>query len=543
MKKLLLTLAAAATVFAASAAPTQLNKVWTKQIVNAFPADKTEFSAKVAVDAAGNVIAAGAYNQDFTLGTTEMTAVGTGAYLAKYNLAGELAWAVGFEGSATVTAIETAPDGTIFVAGSYADEVVFGSVDGNSITKEGMMIDGAPTEKQNAAFIAKYASSGNILAVETFIPAMHEETAAHLDDWDGMPYLFSDGDIYFEIKQIKFDSDKLYISAVYTGLTSAVGLTFAAPYVQYAFFMYQDVPAASIFTLNTDLSAATEIAKVAYSGANNDGVESTSTCWNARFDVADGSVFAAFAATGAIAITSQNGKETVNAEGPAFIYTLFDNNGLSKNKTIAATPSSTVADNSFALVSFSGDNVVVAGRIFTSETVNETEIEHRNIFAANFDIAAFDIKDIKTYEAIDGDITYTVVSSAALLSSGEIYINTLGYYNTTKVEGEETLYRKGDFAGKVKSFVYTDNAFAPATAVADAYAVAAAGEYVAFGQIAETGADFSLYTSKLSGISDIVVEDADAPAVYYNLYGIQVANPENGIYIVRRGSKVSKVVK
>ncbi len=47
-----------------------------------------------------------------------------------------------------------------------------------------------------------------------------------------------------------------------------------------------------------------------------------------------------------------------------------------------------------------------------------------------------------------------------------------------------------------------------------------------------------------SGIEDIVtdetIEGSDAPAVYYNLQGVQVKNPENGIYIVRRGNKVTK---
>lgn len=47
-----------------------------------------------------------------------------------------------------------------------------------------------------------------------------------------------------------------------------------------------------------------------------------------------------------------------------------------------------------------------------------------------------------------------------------------------------------------------------------------------------------------SGIEDIVsdFEDAaeEAPAVYYNLQGVQVENPTKGIYVVRRGNKVSK---
>ncbi len=45
----------------------------------------------------------------------------------------------------------------------------------------------------------------------------------------------------------------------------------------------------------------------------------------------------------------------------------------------------------------------------------------------------------------------------------------------------------------------------------------------------------------VSGIYDIAVDEADnAPAVYYNLQGVQVANPENGVYIVRRGNKGTK---
>ena len=42
-----------------------------------------------------------------------------------------------------------------------------------------------------------------------------------------------------------------------------------------------------------------------------------------------------------------------------------------------------------------------------------------------------------------------------------------------------------------------------------------------------------------SGIENIKVEETVAP-VYYNLQGVKVANPANGIYIVKRGAKVAK---
>lgn len=38
------------------------------------------------------------------------------------------------------------------------------------------------------------------------------------------------------------------------------------------------------------------------------------------------------------------------------------------------------------------------------------------------------------------------------------------------------------------------------------------------------------------------LENDNAPAVYYNLQGVRVDNPTNGIYIQRQGSKVNKVV-
>ena len=46
----------------------------------------------------------------------------------------------------------------------------------------------------------------------------------------------------------------------------------------------------------------------------------------------------------------------------------------------------------------------------------------------------------------------------------------------------------------------------------------------------------------LSGISNVTVADENAPVEYYNLQGIRVANPENGLYIRRQGNKATKVL-
>lgn len=50
-----------------------------------------------------------------------------------------------------------------------------------------------------------------------------------------------------------------------------------------------------------------------------------------------------------------------------------------------------------------------------------------------------------------------------------------------------------------------------------------------------------ILVSESTGVENVEVE-ANAPAVYYNLQGVEVANPENGLYIVKQGNKVSKVL-
>ena len=49
-------------------------------------------------------------------------------------------------------------------------------------------------------------------------------------------------------------------------------------------------------------------------------------------------------------------------------------------------------------------------------------------------------------------------------------------------------------------------------------------------------------TNNLSGVEGVTVADENAPVEFFNLQGIRVENPENGLYIRRQGNSVSKVV-
>ena len=51
-----------------------------------------------------------------------------------------------------------------------------------------------------------------------------------------------------------------------------------------------------------------------------------------------------------------------------------------------------------------------------------------------------------------------------------------------------------------------------------------------------------LATKDDSAISNIIADDANAPVEYFNLQGVRVENPANGLYIKRQGNTVTKVI-
>ena len=52
---------------------------------------------------------------------------------------------------------------------------------------------------------------------------------------------------------------------------------------------------------------------------------------------------------------------------------------------------------------------------------------------------------------------------------------------------------------------------------------------------------FRITLPESAGIDDITV-DNDAPAEYFNLQGVRVDNPSNGVFIRRQGTKTEKVI-
>lgn len=535
MKKLLL-LSLAAVCMTANAAVTDLTKVWTASTTDAFTAENKVWSSPMAIDAEGNVIAAGSFSQEFTIGDDLLEAIGTSAYIVKYNSTGTAAWSVALTGGITVSDICTDAEGNIYVAGSFADMVSFGTTSGKDITKEGMKVNGAFTKKFNAAYIAKYDKNGVALNVMTVVP----EIPSALDE------AVIDGDISFEIEDIEVAGSKIYAASTYSGNSKIGESTFEAGYVNYFGFMLFPNTKATVFSL--DASTLENCTTIVNAGPyNEDGavVMDLSSMWSAKLAAQGENLVVGMVGSGDIKFNDNVIAAATDAKGGQashFIYSVF-NNGTQTGYAVEEGQSPNLpAENSFAYIGFNGNDALFAGRMLTLKTIKgeddeETTVTEQSLFVITVPGLNVGNKTVKTTLQADGNIGYNVISSATVIPTGEVYINTLGYYLAN--DGD---HKFGNFSDSAKSFVFANGEFTPATVVTNAIGVAAAGANIAFAQLGDTGYSYSLYNDPKSGIDDIVIGDENAPVEYYNLQGIRVDNPTTGMYIMRQGTKTSKVI-
>lgn len=112
----------------------------------------------IAVDNISNVYATGSFGQSENFGPVTLNPVGTNDFfLTKLDSNGNCKWAVQAGGSGANVGgrgVAIAPDGSVYVCGSYNSTTSFGSIT-------------LPTVNTDCFFIAKYDTAGNVLWVQT----------------------------------------------------------------------------------------------------------------------------------------------------------------------------------------------------------------------------------------------------------------------------------------------------------------------------------------------------------------------------------------
>ncbi len=117
-------------------------------------------------------------------------------------------------------------------------------------------------------------------------------------------------------------------------------------------------------------------------------------------------------------------------------------------------------------------------------------------------------------------------------SYGEVYMWSLAHYYTTA--GYESLAEQYGLFGKK-----TDNEITmPQGTLVLGYSYDNNGDFYSI----DNEGDFKITLSGGAGVGNISVADENAPVEYFNLQGVRVANPENGLFIVKQGGSVSKQV-
>lgn len=530
MKKLLLSLSAFVACMSMSAAVPTL----TAQYSGSFNAtqESPSYSNPSAYDADGNLYISGAFNDTFD----SHEAVGTSAYLVKYDKTNTKSWSVALTGAATINSVTTDASGDIYIAGTFADEVEFGSTDGHTQTKTGLVMNGEPTTKKNASFLAKYNPAGELFAVRTFVP----EALTDLKDKEYYP---ADGDIYFCVTDIQAVGDKIYVGARFTGETTIDGVKFGGTYQNLWDFLFFDIQNLTVFSLDrTTLNTCQTEATVSVDGpVESDEAPNISSL---AFTVVDGKVYAGFITTGVGKVNVVNGElsEAVTSESTDVKYVLSGNGKLT-SLVKASGEGLKTCDNIAGMVA-SGNTLYVIGTsdnfvpATTLDVATEKVIGFNDIFVATLDASTLAVSSITANAHDEGTSKVKEDDTEAkanfeeaagfALVDGALYINTVVYnYNEVFLS--------------LASYWFDDNAYTSAPVAATG--VASGNRVLALVSSDATKVDYDTYTFTQTGITNIEADfDENAPVEYYNLQGIRVNNPENGLYIRRQGNKVEKVI-
>lgn len=131
--------------------------------------------------------------------------------------------------------------------------------------------------------------------------------------------------------------------------------------------------------------------------------------------------------------------------------------------------------------------------------------------------------------------------------NGELVTTTTFDANGLKItleavlpEGHQMWYRFTPVAAASSQAVIDENGF---TKYESAFELEDPGklEYYSVDPEGNKSEVYELRLDNVTGINDIVVDGDNSEAVYYNLQGVRVDNPNTGIYLVRRAGRVSKV--
>lgn len=373
----------------------------------------------LAVTRAGELYAAGNFNQSFTFAATSLEPIAESSYLLKFDAQGKEKWGIAFQGAVTITAITTNPTGDVYIAGVFASEIALGSTSGTSTT-----IKGIEGKELNSAFIAKYSAAGVLQHHNVFVPK--PITTGELASDGGLPS--------FTINKMLFRDGKLYVTTtnigaeIQSGSVSLIG-TYMNVFDVMATFLQK--------TYVLELSAADcTIQRIIYAAGAKPGVALLSRAYSSSiaFDEA-GKLYVGYVGSGNIDIEVGTRKESKQfytqdgAFGYNYVLTAIDPANLSSTEKLYETRHQ--KEYNRCLISnleVSGNDLVVFGSFNDSLAFNPAikPIASNDGFISILDKSTLTVRRSTATKIKEGDNVTKVAESvsATLVASDLAYIVT-----------------------------------------------------------------------------------------------------------------------
>lgn len=184
---------------------------------------------------------------------------------------------------------------------------------------------------------------------------------------------------------------------------------------------------------------------------------------------------------------------------------------------------------------FKNDGSVVGGSTVTELNSNDGSLKCTYVGAGKYTL---DNMELYPAEEDFAKFSFHTALNADKAQCGDIYGNAddetldLGI-----ADGLESIINLGTNEFKVKTYLSWDHQEGD---VQTGYGVYRYYNYLIDINLYDNTITFKIKRGGVTGIESISVENSEAPVEYFNLQGVRVENPENGLYIVRQGNKVSK---
>lgn len=247
MKRFLSLLVMFLCLYGTKAQENETTMKWSQSINGVESAADAYRKSPTAVTSDGEVYVTGKFNQIVATEKFYLEPIAQSSFLTKYDSDGTELWAVALAGTATISTITTDDAGNVYIAGTLADQVVFNSTSGSSVTLAGEKAeDGSYITEETSSFIAKYDANGVLKATKSFVPSINPEILNYINEY------FYDGSNKFLINHIETDGDNVYASASYIGTINSDNHKFLSSLSYIDGWMIIDIPHYALFTVSAE---------------------------------------------------------------------------------------------------------------------------------------------------------------------------------------------------------------------------------------------------------------------------------------------------